>query len=44
MPRIPARRWGQPSDFGGLAVFLMSEASGYLTGQGIMVDGGFWRF
>ena len=44
MPRIPARRWGQPSDFGGLAVYLMSGASAYLTGQGIMVDGGFWRF
>lgn len=44
MSRIPARRWGQPSDFGGLAVYLMSEASAYLTGQGIMVDGGFWRF
>ena len=44
MPRIPVRRWGQPSDFGGLAVYLMSEASAYLTGQGIIVDGGFWRF
>ncbi len=42
--RIPMRRWGKPSDFGGLAVYLMSDASAYLTGQGIIVDGGYWRF
>lgn len=42
--RIPARRWGQPGDFGGLAVYLMSEASSYHTGQLLQVDGGYWRF
>lgn len=44
MARTPARRWGQPEDFAGLAVYLMSDASSYLTGQGIIVDGGYWRF
>ena len=42
--RIPVRRWGQPQDFGGLAVYLMSDASAYHTGQCFLVDGGYWRF
>jgi NAD(P)-dependent dehydrogenase (short-subunit alcohol dehydrogenase family) len=42
--RIPARRWGNPKDFGGLAVYLMSDASSYHTGQLLQVDGGYWRF
>lgn len=42
--RIPLRRWGVPDDFGGIAVYLMSEASSYHTGQTIMIDGGYWRF
>ncbi|MEZ5738447.1 MAG: SDR family NAD(P)-dependent oxidoreductase [Burkholderiaceae bacterium] len=33
MPRIPARRWGTIDDFGGIAVYLMSDASGYHTGE-----------
>ena len=44
LARTPMRRWGQPADFAGLAVYLMSEASSFLTGQGIVVDGGYWRF
>lgn len=44
MARTPARRWGQPADFAGLAVYLMSDASSFMTGQGIIVDGGYWRF
>ncbi|WP_245296839.1 MULTISPECIES: SDR family NAD(P)-dependent oxidoreductase [Rhodomicrobium] len=44
MARTPMRRWGQPADFAGLAVYLMSDASAFLTGQGILVDGGYWRF
>ena len=31
MPRIPMRRFGEPKDFGGIAVYLMSEASAYHT-------------
>lgn len=42
--RIPARRWGAPGDFGGMAVYLMSDASAYHTGQLIQIDGGYWRF
>lgn len=42
--RIPMRRWGQPTDFGGLAVYLMSDASAYHTGQLLQIDGGYFRF
>ena len=38
--RIPAGRWGEPSDLGGAAVFLASRASDYLNGAIIPVDGG----
>jgi NAD(P)-dependent dehydrogenase (short-subunit alcohol dehydrogenase family) len=37
---IPIARIGQPDDIGGVAVFLASRASAYLTGQTITVDGG----
>jgi 2-dehydro-3-deoxy-D-gluconate 5-dehydrogenase len=40
--RIPAGRWGEPSDLGGAAVFLASRASDYLNGTIIPVDGG-WQ-
>lgn len=39
--RTPAGRWGDPSDFEGLATFLSSSASDFLTGNAITVDGGF---
>ena len=39
--RIPKGRWGQPEDLKGLAVFLASDASEYITGQIIPVDGGY---
>lgn len=42
--RIPMRRWGRPDDFGGLAVYLMSDASAYHTGQLLQIDGGYFRF
>ena len=38
--RIPAGRWGTPQDLQGTVVFLASEASAYLTGYTIAVDGG----
>lgn len=38
--RIPAGRWGKPSDLGGAAVFLASEASDYIHGTILPVDGG----
>ncbi|WP_439575539.1 SDR family NAD(P)-dependent oxidoreductase [Phreatobacter sp.] len=44
MPRIPARRFGTPADFGGITVYLMSRASAYHTGQTLVVDGGYTVF
>ncbi|MEZ5832435.1 MAG: glucose 1-dehydrogenase [Dongiaceae bacterium] len=41
MPRVPAGRWGKPEDFAGVAIFLASRASDFVTGEGIVVDGGF---
>ncbi|MCH2456609.1 MAG: 2-dehydro-3-deoxy-D-gluconate 5-dehydrogenase KduD [Henriciella sp.] len=38
--RIPAGRWGDPSDLGGAAVFLASRASDYVQGVTLPVDGG----
>ncbi len=40
LSRIPAGRWGQPSDIGGAAVFLAAPASDYVHGAIIPVDGG----
>jgi 2-deoxy-D-gluconate 3-dehydrogenase len=40
LDRIPAARWGEPSDLGGAAVFLASRASDYVNGAIIPVDGG----
>ena len=44
LPRVPMRRWGEPSEFGGLAVYLASPASSYHTGDVITVDGGYHSF
>lgn len=40
LKRIPMGRWGDPEDLKGIVVFLASQASGYLTGYTIAVDGG----
>ncbi|BDU15215.1 2-dehydro-3-deoxy-D-gluconate 5-dehydrogenase KduD [Lysobacter auxotrophicus] len=40
LDRIPAGRWGEPSDLGGAAVFLASRASDYVNGAILPVDGG----
>ena len=39
--RTMVGRNGEPSDFAGVAVFLASRASDYVTGQAVYVDGGF---
>lgn len=38
--RIPAGRWGEPDDLGGAVVFLASNASDYVHGHLLVVDGG----
>ncbi len=40
LEKIPAERYGAPSDVAGLVVFLASDQSDYITGQAICVDGG----
>ncbi len=44
LPRIPMRRWGEAADFGGIAVYLMSDASRYHTGDSFLIDGGYALF
>ena len=41
LPKIPVGRFGALSDLDGVAIFLASDASAYITGQCIPVDGGF---
>ncbi len=40
LERIPAGRWGRPEDFAGPAIFLASDASNYVHGEILTVDGG----
>jgi 2-deoxy-D-gluconate 3-dehydrogenase len=40
LERIPAGRWGEPEDLAGAAVFLSSQASDYINGHVLVVDGG----
>jgi 3-oxoacyl-[acyl-carrier protein] reductase len=37
---IPARRFGNPQEFGAVCAFLCSQHAGYITGQNVLVDGG----
>ncbi|MBC5783703.1 SDR family oxidoreductase [Ramlibacter sp. USB13] len=41
LARTPAGRWGTPQDLAGIAVFLASDASDFVTGAAIPVDGGY---
>ena len=42
--RVPMRRWGEPEDFGGIAVYLASDASRFHTGDSLLIDGGYAIF
>ena len=42
--RVPIRRWGEPEDFGGMAVYLASDASKYHSGTTLIIDGGYAVF
>lgn len=44
LPRMPVGRWGRPTDFGALAVYLASPASAFHTADTITVDGGYLAF
>ncbi len=44
LPRVPMRRWGTPEDFGAIAVYLVSDASAYHTGDTFVIDGGYAMF
>jgi NAD(P)-dependent dehydrogenase (short-subunit alcohol dehydrogenase family) len=44
IPRVPIRRWGEPADFGGVAVYLASDASRYHSGDSFVIDGGYAIF
>ena len=41
LARVPAGRWGTPDDLAGIAAFLASPASDFVTGAAIPVDGGY---
>ena len=38
--QVPARRFGNPDEFGAICAFLCSAQAGYITGQNILADGG----
>ena len=40
MAAIPAKRFGQPDEFGAACAFLCSAHAGYITGQNLLIDGG----
>jgi NAD(P)-dependent dehydrogenase (short-subunit alcohol dehydrogenase family) len=42
--RVPSRRWGQPEDFAGIAVYIMSTASSYHSGDTFLIDGAYAIF
>lgn len=44
MKRVPMRRWGDPADFAGIAVYIMSTASDYHTAETFLIDGGYYSF
>ncbi len=41
LPKVPLGRMADESDYNGTIVYLMSDASGYMTGSNVVIDGGF---
>lgn len=41
LARMPIKRWGQPADVAGAVLYLTSEAASFVTGETLVVDGGF---
>lgn len=44
LPRVPIRRWGTGDDFGGIAIYLVSDASRYHSGDTFVIDGAYSLF
>ncbi len=44
LPRVPMRRWGVGDECGGIAVYLVGDASRYHTGDTFVIDGGYAIF
>ena len=42
--RVPMKRWGEPEDFAGIAVYLASDTSRFHTGDSFVIDGGYTIF
>jgi NAD(P)-dependent dehydrogenase (short-subunit alcohol dehydrogenase family) len=42
--RVPMKRWGEPEDFAGIAVYLASDVSRFHTGDSFIIDGGYTLF
>jgi NAD(P)-dependent dehydrogenase (short-subunit alcohol dehydrogenase family) len=42
--RVPMRRWGRADEFGGIAVYLASDASSFHSGDAIIIDGAYGKF
>ena len=40
MSIVPAKRFGEPEEFGAACAFLCSAQAGYITGQSLLIDGG----
>jgi 3-oxoacyl-[acyl-carrier protein] reductase len=43
MAQVPAARFGTPEEFGEVCAFLCSRQAGYITGQNLLIDGGYFR-